>query len=95
MITTKLYDLIYDKLANNTDNQMFQPEMADDMEIIYDADTHEAEYIMIKIKDREYYLTIKEGETSNRLDYLLEKEKVCPLDKDEKWELEKLTTQGE
>lgn len=30
----------------------------------------------------------------NRLDYLLEKEKVCPLDKEEKWELENLLREG-
>ena len=31
----------------------------------------------------------------NRLKYLLEKEKVCPLDKAEMWELEKLLRKGE
>lgn len=55
-----MYDLIYDRLANNTDNPMFEPEMADDMELVYDANTHQAEYITITIKGRQYELTIKE-----------------------------------
>lgn len=61
MTKTKLYDLIYDKLANNTNNRMFSPEMADDMELVYDGDTREAEYIMINMNGKEYYLTIREG----------------------------------
>ena len=55
-----MYDLIYDRLANNTDYPMFEPEMADDMELVYDANTHQAEYITITIKGRQYELTIKE-----------------------------------
>ncbi len=31
----------------------------------------------------------------SRLEYLLEKEKVCPLDKMERWELEELLREGE
>lgn len=57
---TILYDLIYDRLANNTDYPMFEPEMADDMELVYDANTHQAEYITITIKGRQYELTIRE-----------------------------------
>lgn len=57
---TILYDLIYDRLANNTDYPMFEPEMADDMTLVYDANTHEAEYIEINIGGRQYELTIKE-----------------------------------
>lgn len=57
---TILYDLIYDRLANNTDYPMFEPEMADDMELVYDANTRQAEYITITIKGRQYELTIKE-----------------------------------
>lgn len=57
---TILYDLIYDRLANNTDYPMFEPEMADEMELVYDANTHQAEYITITIKGRQYELTIKE-----------------------------------
>lgn len=57
---TILYDLIYDRLANNTDYPMFEPERADDMELVYDANTHQAEYITITIKGRQYELTIKE-----------------------------------
>lgn len=57
---TILYDLVYDRLANNSDYPMFEPEMADDMELVYDANTHQAEYITITIKGRQYELTIKE-----------------------------------
>lgn len=57
---TILYDLIYDRLANNTDYPMFEPEMADEMELVYDANTHEAEYITITIRGKQYELTIKE-----------------------------------
>lgn len=57
---TILYDLIYDRLANNTDYPMFEPEMAQEMELVYDANTHEAEYITITMNDRQYELTIKE-----------------------------------
>lgn len=57
---TILYDLIYDRLANNTDYPMFEPSMADDMELVYDANTHQAEYIGITVKGRQYELTIKE-----------------------------------
>ena len=57
---TILYDLVYDRLANNSDYPMFEPEMADDMELVYDANTHRAEYITITIKGRQYELTIKE-----------------------------------
>lgn len=60
MNKTKLMDLIYDRLANNTENDMFEPEMAQDMTLVYDANTHEAEYIEIVIGDKQYCLTIKE-----------------------------------
>lgn len=56
---TILYDLIYDRLANNTHNPMFEPEMATSMELVYDANTHQADYIAIEINGREYQLTIK------------------------------------
>lgn len=60
METTKLYDLIFDKLANNTSYEQFEPEMAEEMELVYNADNGEAEYISMKIKDKEYALIIKE-----------------------------------
>lgn len=62
---TILYDLVYDRLANNSDYPMFEPEMADDMELVYDANTHQAEYITITIKGRQYELTIKEIKDGN------------------------------
>ena len=58
---TILYDLIYDRLANNTDYPMFEPEMATSMELVYDANTHQAEYITMEINGRQYELTIKEN----------------------------------
>lgn len=60
MDKTTLADLIYDRLAGNTDNPIFEPEMAEEMELVYNADTHEAEYIGIKIDNREYALFIRE-----------------------------------
>lgn len=58
--TTELMDLIYDKLVNNTDYEQFEPEMADDMELVYDADTGQAEYISMTIKGKEYRLSLIE-----------------------------------
>lgn len=57
---TKLYDLIYDRLANNTDAEMFEPEMATEMAMVYNADTHEGSYISITIGDKQYQLTLRE-----------------------------------
>lgn len=57
---TMLFDLIYDRLANNTDYPMFEPEMANTMELVYNNTTHEAEYITIEIDGKEYQLIIKE-----------------------------------
>lgn len=60
MKKTKLYDLIYDRLANNTDAEMFEPEMATEMAMVYNADTHEGSYISITICDKQYQLTLRE-----------------------------------
>lgn len=57
---TTLFDLIYDRLTNNTDNEMFEPEMANSIELVYDSNTHEAEYITININDKNYNITITE-----------------------------------
>ena len=57
---TKLYDLIYDKLANNTHYAQFEPEMAEEMELVYSMGTGEAEYITITIDGKQYEITIKE-----------------------------------
>lgn len=61
MNKTILADLIYDKLMNNTSNKQFEPEMAEEAEIVYDINSGEAEYISITINGKEYYLTIKEN----------------------------------
>lgn len=58
--TTKLYDLIYDKLANNTHYEQFEPEMAEEMELVYSVGTGEAEFITMTIDGKQYELTIKE-----------------------------------
>lgn len=57
---TKLYDLIYDKLANNTHYEQFEPEMAEEMELVYSVGTGEAEFITMTINGKQYELTIKE-----------------------------------
>ena len=56
--TTKLYNLIYDKLVNNTNYEQFEPEMADEMELVYNANTGVGEYIDIVIDGTTYTLTI-------------------------------------
>lgn len=65
---TKLYDLVYDKLVNNTDYEQFEPEMAEEMELVYNANNGNAEYISMTIDGKEYVLTIKEaGEDNDRI----------------------------
>lgn len=56
--TTELYNLVYDKLADNTSNQQFRPEMADDMCLVYDRDTGKGQYIELEIDGTKYTLTI-------------------------------------
>ena len=47
--TTELMDLIFDKLANNTSYKQFEPEMAEEMELVYNMNTGQAEYISMTI----------------------------------------------
>ena len=58
--TTELMDMIFDKLMNNTNYEQFEPEMAEDAELVYDIKTGRAEYISITIKGKEYRLTLTE-----------------------------------
>lgn len=58
--TTELMDMIFDKLMNNTSYEQFEPEMAEDAEIVYDMNTGQAEYIGMTIKGKEYRLTLTE-----------------------------------
>lgn len=58
--TTELMDMIFDKLANNTSYKQFEPEMAEEMELVYNANTGEAEYISMTIKGEEYRLMLTE-----------------------------------
>lgn len=55
---TMLADLIFDKLMNNTDYPQFEPEMAEEAELVYNANTGEAEYISMTIDGITYTLTI-------------------------------------
>lgn len=56
--TTELMDMVYDKLMNNTSYKQFEPEMAEEAELVYNADTGEAEYISMTIDGITYTLTI-------------------------------------
>lgn len=58
----KLLDLIFDKLANNTSYEQFEPEMAEEMEIVYDANTGETECIEMTVEGKKYKLTLTEAE---------------------------------
>lgn len=58
--TTELMDMIFDKLMNNTNYEQFEPEMAEEAELVYDANTGQAEYISMTIKGNEYRLTLTE-----------------------------------
>lgn len=60
---TMLADLIYDKLMDNTDYPQFEPEMAEEAEIVYKMNPHEFEYISITINGKEYRLNIEEHNT--------------------------------
>ena len=57
---TELMDMIFDKLMNNTHYKQFDPEMAEDAEIVYDINTGQAEYISMTIRGHEYRLTLTE-----------------------------------
>ncbi|MBR2252967.1 MAG: hypothetical protein IJ895_00890 [Prevotella sp.] len=56
--TTELMDMVYDKLMNNTSYKQFEPEMAEEAELVYNANTGEAEYISMTIDGITYTLTI-------------------------------------
>ena len=58
--TTELMDMVYDKLMNNTSYKQFEPEMAEEAELVYDIKTGQAEYISMTIKGKEYRLTLTE-----------------------------------
>lgn len=58
--TTELLDMIFDTLMGNTNYKQFEPEMAEDAEIVYDINTGQAEYISMTIRGHEYRLTLTE-----------------------------------
>lgn len=58
--TTELMDMIFDKLMNNTNYKQFEPEMAEEAELVYDMNTGQAEYISMTMAGREYRLTLTE-----------------------------------
>lgn len=55
---TKLYNLVFDKLVDNTSHQQFDPEMADKMGLFFDIGTGRSEYIEMEIDGTTYKLTI-------------------------------------
>lgn len=57
----KLLELIYDKLANNADYEQFEPEMTEDMTLVADANTGEAECIEMTVEGKKYKLTLTEA----------------------------------
>lgn len=63
---TMLADLIYDKLMNNTDYPQFEPEMAEEAELVYKMHPHEFDYISITINGKEYRLNIEECDTIDK-----------------------------
>lgn len=56
--TTELYNLVFDKLVDNTSYPQFKPEMADDMCLVYDKNTGKGECIELEIDGSKYTLTI-------------------------------------
>ena len=56
--TTELYNLVFDKLVNNTSYPQFEPEMADNMCLVYDKNTGKGECIELEIGDTKYTITI-------------------------------------
>lgn len=58
--TTELMDLIFDKLMNNTSYEQFEPEMAEEAELVYSMNNGQAEYISMTIEGKEYRLTLTE-----------------------------------
>ena len=60
MDTTKLMDMIYDKLMDNTSYEQFNAGMAEEAELVYDINTGKADYISMTIKGKEYRLNLTE-----------------------------------
>jgi hypothetical protein len=62
----KLMDMIYDKLADNTSQEQFEPSMAEDMCVANDWQDDGEPKIAIVIDDVEYVLSIKANGKNER-----------------------------
>lgn len=66
MNKNKLMDLVYDKLANNTEYEQFEPSMVEDMCLVNDWQDGGEPKIAIVINDVEYVLSIKANGKNER-----------------------------
>ena len=62
----KLMDLIYDKLADNDEQEQFEPSMTEDMCVVNDWQNGGEPKIAIIIDDVEYVLSIKANGKNER-----------------------------
>ena len=62
----KLMELIYDKLADNDEQEQFEPSMTEDMCVVNDWQNGGEPKIAIIIDDVEYVLSIKANGKSER-----------------------------
>ena len=75
----KLMDLIYDKLADNDEQEQFEPSMTEDMCVVNDWQDGGEPKIAIIIDDVEYVLSIKANGKNERevYDYTREDRRVA------------------
>lgn len=66
MTSNKLMELIYDKLADNDEQEQFEPSMTEDMCVVNDWQNGDEPKIAIIINDVEYVLSIKANGKNER-----------------------------
>lgn len=66
MTSNKLMELIYDKLADNDEQEQFEPSMTEDMCVVNDWQNSGEPKIAIIIDDVEYVLSIKANGKNER-----------------------------
>ena len=66
MNKNKLMDMIYDKLADNDEQEQFEPSMIEDMCVVNDWQNGGEPKIAIIIDDIEYVLSIKANSKNER-----------------------------
>ena len=66
MNKNKLMDMIYDKLADNDEQEQFEPSMIEDMCVVNDWQNGGEPKIAIIIDDVEYVLSIKANSKNER-----------------------------